>query len=394
MINFDINEYCYGCGVCRDICPTHAIKMINNEQGFTVPQIDKEICINCGLCEKKCIHLNKVPSDAKNDIAESSCYMAYLKSDRILGSASGGIFYGIAVKAIELGYEVCGCVWNEEQRAVHVFGNDLKTLAKMQGSKYVQSDLQNCYTEIQKKLSLGKKILFAGTPCQVAGLHRLVGFNNDLLTVALICEGTPSPLVFRKWIEHLEAKYGSKVVNVKLRKKGRYGWKSPSSEYIFQNGHRLEQLAFHMDLYMYNFICGLFMRNSCFNCEYKGNDITADIIVGDCWCANADDIALNNNRGISAAIIRTDRGKNFFNLMADILYMKSISVDQIIEKNEPLLYPIKRNPNRDNFFSYLEHNSLIASIQKYGYFNTKKMRLYAMLYHMHIFGIVKKIFKK
>ncbi|MBM6804760.1 Coenzyme F420 hydrogenase/dehydrogenase, beta subunit C-terminal domain, partial [Mediterraneibacter glycyrrhizinilyticus] len=153
--------------------------------------------------------------------------MAYLKSDEILGSSSGGTFYGIATKAIELGYEVCGCIWNEEQRAIHVFANDIETLAKMQGSKYVQSDLQNCYTEIQNKLMEGKKVLFSGTPCQIAGLHRLIGYDENLVTLGLICEGTPSPLVFKRWKEYLEEKYGSNIISVKLRKKGRYGWKSP-----------------------------------------------------------------------------------------------------------------------------------------------------------------------
>ena len=394
MLNFDMNEYCYGCGTCKYVCPKQAIKMINNEDGFIIPKIDESRCIKCGLCEKKCIYLNKVISNSKTDITASSCYMMYFLNDKILESASGGIFYGIAVKAIELGYEVCGCIWDEKQRAIHVVTNDMKTLAKMQGSKYVQSDLQNCYIEIKRKLSQGKKVLFSGTPCQIAGLHSLLGFNENLVTLGLICEGTPSPMVFEKWKKYLEKKYGSNIISVKLRKKGRYGWKSPSTEYKFQNGRKIEQLAFHMDIYMYNFICGLFMRNSCFNCEYKGNGITEDIVVGDCWCADTTDIVANENRGISAAIIRTDKGEKFMEIVKQDFMIKSISVDEVVVKNEPLLRPIKRNPNRNDFFEYLKEHSLMESIKKFGYLKTKKMRLYALLYHMHLFGITKRFFKK
>lgn len=394
MLNFDINENCYGCGVCRDVCPEKAIIMSFDKDGFVVPVIDNTLCIECGLCEKKCIHLNIVDSNTNIDIAASSCYMAYLKDDKILGSASGGIFYGIAKNVMEQGYEVCGCIWNNEQRAVHVFANTLETLGKMQGSKYVQSDLQDCFLEIKKKLSMGNKVLFSGTPCQIAGLHRLVGYHKNLLTVGLICEGTPSPTVFEKWKEHLEKKYNSKITGVKFRKKGRYGWKSPSTEYTFENGRKMEQLAFHMDTYIYNFICGLFMRNSCFNCEYKGNNITADIIVGDCWCADATDIEANNNRGISTAIIRTAKGKSLIEIMERDFVVKPLSVEKVVTKNEPLLRPIRRNQNRNNFFEYMQDHSLMESIQKYGYYKTKKMRLYALLYRMHLFGIVKKYFKK
>lgn len=394
MLSFDINENCYGCGVCRDVCPKHAITMAVSKDGFFVPQIDGSLCVECGLCEKKCIHLNRVETTSKIDITHSSCYMAYLKNDKILESASGGIFYGIASKAIELGYEICGCIWNNEQRAVHVFANNIEMISKMQGSKYVQSDLQNCYLEIKRKLSLGKKVLFSGTPCQIAGLHRLVGYDENLVTLGLICEGTPSPLVFQKWKEYLEEKYGSNIISIKLRKKGRYGWKSPSTEYKFENGRKLEQLAFHMDTYMYNFICGLFMRNSCFNCEYKGNRITADIIIGDCWCAETRDVASNSNRGISAVIIRTEKGASLWRIIKKDFVIKKLSVDKIVENNEPLLRPIKRNLNRNRFFEYLENHSLMESIDKFGYIKTKRMRLYEALYHMHLFGVVKKFFKR
>lgn len=36
-----------------------------NFEGFTVPEIDKEKCVSCGLCDKKCSYLNQIPSERK-----------------------------------------------------------------------------------------------------------------------------------------------------------------------------------------------------------------------------------------------------------------------------------------------------------------------------------------
>lgn len=138
---------------------------------------------------------------------------------------------------------------------------------------------QDCFTE-------EKRILFSGTPCQVTALHSVISYHECLITVPVIYEETPLPKPFNAWIKLLEDKYRSKIVSMKFKKKERYVWKSPSSEYIFDNGKWLEQLAYHVEGYIHNFICGLIMRNSCFCCKYKGNNITADIIIGNCWCAD------------------------------------------------------------------------------------------------------------
>ena len=51
---FENKEDCFGCMACVAVCPQDAIDIIRDEQGFDYPQINREKCINCGLCKKAC----------------------------------------------------------------------------------------------------------------------------------------------------------------------------------------------------------------------------------------------------------------------------------------------------------------------------------------------------
>lgn len=100
MLDFNLSKDCYSCGACLNVCPKSAIKMQEDSEGFLRPVIDESKCIKCGLCEKKCIHLNKLNTDKK--LEESKCYALKLKDNNdILKSASGGAFFEIAKKFIE-----------------------------------------------------------------------------------------------------------------------------------------------------------------------------------------------------------------------------------------------------------------------------------------------------
>lgn len=393
MLDFEISKKCYGCGACAYVCPKKAIQMKPNEDGFIVPVIDNNKCVQCGLCNKTCIVINKPKIQLMCSIEESECKMAYIKDAEILKSASGGAFYAIAKHAIEQGYYVSGAVWNDQFEVIHTVTNEIEIVKKMRGSKYVQSNATEVYSQIRKLLDDGEKVLFTGTPCQIAAVHKIVGQHEHLLTVGLICEGVPSPKVFAYWIKELEKRASSKIVSVELRKKGRYGWKSPSTCYKFENGKCFEQLAFHMDTYMYNFLQGVFMRESCSNCAYKGNGITADVVIGDCWSASLEAIKSNKNKGMSALIIRTSRGKQLFEELKDCFVYEDVSVEEVVVKNHPLMEANPKSVRRDAFFECFRNHSLVDSIKKHGYYKTKKLIAFTLLYHLRLFGFAKKLLK-
>ena len=47
-------EECCGCTACYAICPTSAILMRADEEGFNYPQINSNKCIGCYRCIKVC----------------------------------------------------------------------------------------------------------------------------------------------------------------------------------------------------------------------------------------------------------------------------------------------------------------------------------------------------
>ncbi|MCR5430293.1 MAG: 4Fe-4S binding protein [Eubacterium sp.] len=51
---FGNKDECCGCSVCASICPSEAIIMTEDEEGFLYPQIDKSKCINCNRCVSVC----------------------------------------------------------------------------------------------------------------------------------------------------------------------------------------------------------------------------------------------------------------------------------------------------------------------------------------------------
>lgn len=51
---FNLKEECCGCTACYSICPTNAISMVEDGEGFEYPLIDQEKCIGCNKCIGVC----------------------------------------------------------------------------------------------------------------------------------------------------------------------------------------------------------------------------------------------------------------------------------------------------------------------------------------------------
>lgn len=174
MINFNFDQDCCGCTACANSCNHNAITMKCNNEGFMIPIIDLSKCINCGLCDKVCPHLN-TPTDISSfsleNFKEKKAFLYFSNDKRRTNSASGGFVYDIYQKVLNENGVVCGCIWNNNMEAVHIITDKAEDMYKMQSSKYVQSNMQDCYKNIRIALRQGRKVAFCGTPCQTAGLH-------------------------------------------------------------------------------------------------------------------------------------------------------------------------------------------------------------------------------
>ena len=91
---------CTGCYACYNACPTKAIILVEDKEGFKYPKIDKEKCINCGKCERVCPVFNK---NLKNENRVKPVVMAaWSKNEDIrVDSTSGGIFSELAKKVLQ-----------------------------------------------------------------------------------------------------------------------------------------------------------------------------------------------------------------------------------------------------------------------------------------------------
>ena len=168
MIELSSKQNCTGCSACANICPRGCIRMTADEEGFLYPKINEEMCMDCGLCENVCPMLHK---PQQHELL--AVYGAKNNDDAVrFTSSSGGMFTLFAEEILQQGGVVVGAALDEQLNVQHVLVNSLDELPKLRGSKYVQSKIGKIYSEVRQILRAGRKVLFSGTPCQIAGLKK------------------------------------------------------------------------------------------------------------------------------------------------------------------------------------------------------------------------------
>lgn len=394
MLKFDFNENCYGCSVCASVCPTKAIKMIPNHEGFLVPSIDASLCIDCHNCKSKCIYLNIKKDDLYN-IKNSKCYAAYRNdTKKLLSSSSGGVAAVLSEYFVSNNNYVCGCKWNDNLEARHTIENTLEGIELFKGSKYIQSNLQGIHESIKELLYKNKKVLFIGTPCQTASMKNLFPKEDNLYLIALICGGVPSPLVWEKFKEENEQKVGSKMLKANFRYKGRYGWNSPVALYEFKNRKKSSKLAFQLDDYIVQYLFGVFKRNTCYHCQYKGENINADLIIGDFWGAPEFRDQSKNN-GVSSVISISEKGNELVSILnsSNCTVVKT-TFESILKHNHPLLYSVNKSGQRIEFFDTLVTDGYTKAVKLYGKkLPISKKIIFTVLDKTKLFQVVKEKLK-
>lgn len=387
MIDFDFNKNCYGCRNCENICPNNAIKISENKEGFLVPIINKDKCINCGACDNVCPYIGKIE---QHDIKQNKWYGCFMKDEEEReNSSSGGIFPLLSNYVLSQKGMICGCVWNDQMHAEHILSNSEEQIKKMKGSKYVQSDLQEIVKNIKENIKT-HKILFTGTPCQIAAIKLYIGKNENLYTCSLICEGVASPKVWKKYKESLEKKYKSKLKKANFRYKKELGWSSPVVKYQFESGKSIKRLSFNYDYYVRSFLEGLTYRNSCSNCQYKGNRHNADIIIGDLWGATTQEINKSKNKGISLIIVNSRKGKELFEAIKSELIFFEADKKKEIDHNKLLMNPKVKHENREKFYANIEKKDIVKNIRMNLKGNNLKSNLKEIAYKTKLFKTLKR----
>lgn len=363
------NKSCTGCSACGTICPKSAIKMEADGMGFKYPVVDYNVCVECKLCEKSCPIIN-ISYDVGEQKIQNS-FAAQLKDNQQLKkSQSGGAFYAIAVEALNKDSIVYGAGFDKDLSVRHMYVRDFNELEELRYSKYVQSDLGQSFSVIIKNLKDGNKVLFSGTPCQVAGLKNVIPkeYSDNLTTVDLVCHGVPGPYFYRQYINYLEKRYKKKIVKFIFRDKEKYGWHSNRESVVFEDGVK-------KTFYYYNFLFrerDLISRNACSQCRFCSLKRVSDITIADCWgWEKLQRHDFDSSKGISLVIANTEKGISIVKSISN--EMNLIEVDlkyPLLQRNlrEPSPRPELSDKISKDFaahgFSYINshygYNSLMA----------------------------------
>jgi acetyltransferase-like isoleucine patch superfamily enzyme/coenzyme F420-reducing hydrogenase beta subunit len=315
--------------------------------------VDKEKCVDCGLCEKVCPELHAEELKV-NDFNEPECYAAIHKNLEIrFDSTSGGMFTALADLMYSQGGYVGGAVYTETWGVRLFISNNKDDLIKLRSSKYLQSNAEGIYKQVKELLIRGEKVLMCGLPCQIAALKAFLHKDyENLITVDLICRYINSPFAYRKYLDSLEKQYGGKVVYIKAKNK-ELGWRNLTHKVIFDNDSTYYGTA-KDDIFMKaSMFLNCVSRPACYSCSFKGFPRIPDITIGDYWTA-ANKSTLDDNTGTSIVLINSVKGQKFFEQVSKKLKKEKVSLPQVTEKNPALISSLPMyHVDRDTFFKRL-----------------------------------------
>lgn len=341
-------------------------------EGFLYPHVDSSKCIKCGMCQRVCPSLK--PAEARRP---RNIYAA-MANDEILrlASSSGGVFSLLANDVLSK----CGVVFGAafDHNDWHVYHKAVETeadLAELRGSKYVQSDVGDSYRQVKAYLNAGRKVLFTGTPCQIAALNKFLAMDkgvplDNLLLVDVVCHAVPSPLAWRKYLEkrassiYTDRAGGLRDIRRISSRRKNCGWKRFSLSLGFANDKEYLSV-FSDDPFMRGFLAELYNRPSCHNCPCKNLRSGSDITIADFWGIGAQIPDMDDDKGTSLVLVNTERGGQSFSEISADLNCKVADFDNAVKGNPAIVCPTSPHRNRSGFFRKVhksDFDSLVNSM--------------------------------
>jgi len=310
--DYSITDLCCGCGSCAAICPKNAITILKDEEGFEQYSIDHSLCIKCGKCKTVC-PMQKIQAPMLTQA--KSLYSIKSKSKEVLAnSSSGGVGYEIAKAYQKAGYYICGCMYDTTDNSAKHFvisPNESDKLSLLQGSKYIQSSSSVAIRTVAE-ISKENKVVFFGTPCQTAGLDKLlnvIGRRENVLLVDLICHGVPSYHLWVKYLKNIKDLYNvgdNPSVNFRCKD---LSWRK--REIVIKHGKKEYRQNEVKDNFYAFFRRGLCDMKTCSDCPYREKS-SADLRIGDYW----GELFKKDKEGVSMVLANTEKGEKVISLLS------------------------------------------------------------------------------
>ena len=361
---------CCGCAACANRCAKGAIAMLPNEEGFLHPTVNTLLCVECGMCEKACHGL--LPAVDMEKSLTPRAYIIQHKDETIrYQSTSGGAFSAIAESIIRLGGVIFGAIMTENLTVRHGYVETKEELARFRNSKYVQSEIGDCYKVAKRFLTEGRFVCFSGTPCQINGLYKFLGREYDnLIAVDVVCKSVPSPLVFEKYVEYKRQKE-KRISDIVFRDKKRgflyctmahYG--SHEARVAARDQYRRGSES---DEWLRLFLSGQISRRSCMTCPYQTKERVGDFTLGDIW--ETGNSSFDDNKGTTLIHVWTQKGLALLNSIQNEIKCVPYPFEKSRGTERNVVMKVKSN--RESLFEDVNRLTPKEFFRKYAPYNTK-----------------------
>lgn len=345
---------CAGCRACMEVCPKSCISMVEDKEGFVYPHISEDKCVDCHLCEKTC----PIKAPHGNFIIKS--YVGVHTQEQVFKSASGGAFWALCELLIPMGYAVVGVKFTSDFQVVYDIAFSLQEAEQFRKSKYVMANTNGIFKRVKKLIRNGQKVMFTGTPCEVAACKKVIGDSPNLLLIDLVCHGAPNQGIFDKEIEFLQTKYNGKCSFFEFRNKQPLSGNinSRTVRYVVNGKEYISTIG--KDPFLKGYYSRLFNRPSCMECQFANPKRVGDITLADAWHVDEIYSDLDELSGVSSLLFNTEKGLLFLPYLIKKLHLREVPVKWAVSSNEQLQHQTVSHKNRSLFFECVNQGGGIA----------------------------------
>ena len=357
ILQNDKKEGC-GCSACADICPTHAIEMISDEEGFLYPKVNTNLCISCGKCIRTCGF-----TSVNKSLTPPKAFAVKHIDDKVrMSSRSGAAFIAFSDIILNHSGAVYGASMQEDFSVQHCRALNANQRDLMKKAKYVQSSTVGIYPQVVQDLNTGREVLFSGTPCQVAGLRSYLSElhidDSKLYCCDLVCHGVPSPTIWKDYVSYIHSKYKKKIIETNFRDK-EFGWNTHFESFVLEDKKRKIVRRDYTDLFYQH----IMFRPSCHNCYFANIYRPGDLTLADFWGIEKNDVSFNDNRGVSLVLVSTEKGIRLFEQAEKDFQWFECEISDCLQPT--LIEPSNVSPRRAKFWKDYKTMNFPEFLKKY-----------------------------